>query len=623
MKLFGVWILLKSACVQCRVGDFDVGLEEMSDNWQFDNPSAQGARSEAEEEFEAEIDAVSERAGVATNLAANEDNYSLENVALFMQTSQSSTIHDRGPELAVDGNRNTDFNEGSVTHTEQEDSPWWEVDLQEPRRISLIGVLQRSDCCQQRRKHLKITIYNGGNEVWSWFNGNTDAGNEVRVHMHEGVGNIVDERPGEGEIVIGTRVRVSNEQLDVQNLAEVEVFENVNYSPDGVLTNENWEIIISSLDIMMKVDTLVGDTPEMEPGDEQELVGLESPTEDNGDFESWRAWYDGHDDVTIIGRKDNLCYVSFRSTQTGLDWKTNIYDRGEMNMPDGKQGCVVAEGFYGGWRNNYYQGMIAELQSCMTDYCRNEGGKYCIVLAGYSQGAAIAQIAAVALSEYEPKLTVLLGAPRSMKASCRAWTDTDRIIHFCNTKGVVGILKFDPICNSNIFDGYTDFGHQFVLPPLPTDTSLVYDGRMYGARRRVLYDSWDLVNRVAADAHTPREGSGFGYNDKLYEYARNPSAITISGFANNIYCNNGPDCESGICYQWARLSREKSCRSGDIGSQCVSGGSDCKDDLYCVNARCSDGSRGSHCQSHGDCRGGNGRCSRRRVFCQGFSCTCK
>ena len=43
------------------------------------------------------------------------------------QTFQSSNYNHF---LAVDGNKNNDFNAGSCTHTETEDYPWWAVELE-------------------------------------------------------------------------------------------------------------------------------------------------------------------------------------------------------------------------------------------------------------------------------------------------------------------------------------------------------------------------------------------------------------------------------------------------------------------------------------------------------------
>lgn len=53
-----------------------------------------------------------------------------QNVALNQKATQINTRKGAGPERAVDGNADGDYNSGSVTHTEEHvANPWWEVDL--------------------------------------------------------------------------------------------------------------------------------------------------------------------------------------------------------------------------------------------------------------------------------------------------------------------------------------------------------------------------------------------------------------------------------------------------------------------------------------------------------------
>ncbi|MGJ8672285.1 galactose-binding domain-containing protein [Rubritalea sp.] len=68
-----------------------------------------------------------------------------ENVALGKSTEQSSEESANDSALAVDGNTSGDFADGSVTHTENEANPWWEVDLGDNYYISEIWVYNRTD----------------------------------------------------------------------------------------------------------------------------------------------------------------------------------------------------------------------------------------------------------------------------------------------------------------------------------------------------------------------------------------------------------------------------------------------------------------------------------------------
>ncbi|MEP5338202.1 MAG: carbohydrate-binding protein [Algibacter sp.] len=60
-------------------------------------------------------------------------------------TTQSSTAYSGPPELAIDGNTNGNYGDGSVTHTDHDDNPkWWQVDLQANYNIETITIFNRT-----------------------------------------------------------------------------------------------------------------------------------------------------------------------------------------------------------------------------------------------------------------------------------------------------------------------------------------------------------------------------------------------------------------------------------------------------------------------------------------------
>lgn len=63
---------------------------------------------------------------------------------------QHSTAHDGVASRAIDGNRSGDYAARSVTHTEQVNNAWWEVDLGSEQDIRAIAVHNRTDCCDDR-----------------------------------------------------------------------------------------------------------------------------------------------------------------------------------------------------------------------------------------------------------------------------------------------------------------------------------------------------------------------------------------------------------------------------------------------------------------------------------------
>src|SRR4030095_2433740 len=68
------------------------------------------------------------------------------NIAGSGTAKQSSTAHGGSAQRAVDGNTNGSYGSGTQTHTnENEERPWWELDLKSPQPISAITVWNRTE----------------------------------------------------------------------------------------------------------------------------------------------------------------------------------------------------------------------------------------------------------------------------------------------------------------------------------------------------------------------------------------------------------------------------------------------------------------------------------------------
>ncbi|KAL8181455.1 UNVERIFIED_CONTAM: hypothetical protein K2H54_002382 [Gekko kuhli] len=85
------------------------------------------------------------------------------NLARGRPTSQSSTYsHTDGitgiSSYAVDGNCDGRWISRSCTHTNQELSPWWSVDLGQRYDISVVVVKIRQDCCGERTRGATIHV---------------------------------------------------------------------------------------------------------------------------------------------------------------------------------------------------------------------------------------------------------------------------------------------------------------------------------------------------------------------------------------------------------------------------------------------------------------------------------
>ena len=79
-----------------------------------------------------------------------------ENLAYLKYTNQSSAFSDAS--YAVDGNSNTNFHDGSCTHTLTEKQPWWRVDLGNVELVNEVYVVNRGDCCGNRLNPFEIRV---------------------------------------------------------------------------------------------------------------------------------------------------------------------------------------------------------------------------------------------------------------------------------------------------------------------------------------------------------------------------------------------------------------------------------------------------------------------------------
>ena len=78
------------------------------------------------------------------------------NLALGKPTVQSSQFEGGSSNKAVDGNTNGVWSSGSVTHTNLEDNPWWQVDLSARSALDFVRIWKRTDCCADRAQNLTV-----------------------------------------------------------------------------------------------------------------------------------------------------------------------------------------------------------------------------------------------------------------------------------------------------------------------------------------------------------------------------------------------------------------------------------------------------------------------------------
>ena len=82
-------------------------------------------------------------------------------VAQGRPATQSSTLPGTPPaSVAVDGNTDGAFFDGSVTATNLEPNPWWQVDLGASTSIGSIAIWNRTDCCGSRLSDYWVFVSN-------------------------------------------------------------------------------------------------------------------------------------------------------------------------------------------------------------------------------------------------------------------------------------------------------------------------------------------------------------------------------------------------------------------------------------------------------------------------------
>ncbi|XP_039662591.1 uncharacterized protein LOC120562764 isoform X2 [Perca fluviatilis] len=91
------------------------------------------------------------------------------NIARGGNVIQSSLYGNAIPERAIDGNRASDWAQGSCTHTNNDLKPWWRLDLMKTYRINTVTITNRGDCCSERINGAEIHI---GNSLSDNGNGN-------------------------------------------------------------------------------------------------------------------------------------------------------------------------------------------------------------------------------------------------------------------------------------------------------------------------------------------------------------------------------------------------------------------------------------------------------------------
>lgn len=249
-------------------------------------------------------------------------------------------------DLAIDGNTDGDWRNGSVTHTELGVHAWWEVDLGAVQAISHLNVWNRTDCCGDEwlsayhvfvsevpfaSTDLAATMAQSGVSDFAF---STAPSATQRVDVNR----------------MGRYVRVQLSGSNYLALAEVEVFgpgerlrvaQQVSTGSDGTLTNTNvYGDNNSDGDLLdLTAEYALGRNPyEAQPGDPgfeidlglagetitlsyerpARLSGVRYEVEVSGDLETWTPLYETAETVEVIAYRQERLTFPHLELQPGL-----------------------------------------------------------------------------------------------------------------------------------------------------------------------------------------------------------------------------------------------------------------------------------------------------------------
>lgn len=224
---------------------------------------------------------------------------SISNVALGKTAVQSSTLSGANASRATDGNTDGNYINGSVTLTEESNSPWWQVDLGANYDIDNIKIYNRTDNYSDRLSNYDVIVLDS-NQQPVWSTNKTDYPNSTAVIDTDGQ--------------TGRYVKIMLRDRNFLSLAEVEVFgaeSTVVEVPTYTLTYDGNGY---------EAGTLPTDSNSYTESSTASVMGNNGVITRNGyDFTGWNTAIDGSgttynaDETLVIGASDVTLYAQWRA----------------------------------------------------------------------------------------------------------------------------------------------------------------------------------------------------------------------------------------------------------------------------------------------------------------------
>jgi F5/8 type C domain len=97
--------------------------------------------------------------------------------------TESSDPFGGSADRAIDSNTSGNWYDNSVTHTDYEFQPWWQVDLGATSFVSTVDVYNRTDCCGDRLTNFNVMVSQDGAN-WTTFNYPGQGGSPTTVTIN-------------------------------------------------------------------------------------------------------------------------------------------------------------------------------------------------------------------------------------------------------------------------------------------------------------------------------------------------------------------------------------------------------------------------------------------------------
>lgn len=243
------------------------------------------------------------------------------------------------------------------------------------------------------------------------------------------------------------------------------------------------------------------------------------------DVEGNTEVFEDPNDRVVVRYDDGACYVAFKGNEFGdLDDTFQSWTSFPRRLCGEAGCCFVNHGVYDAYFSDYVEEFEAAVDRCRAK-CVDTGDGGCpLIITGHSQGAAIAPVAAIALSKHNPIL-LTYGQHPAIWFRCGVLDDMETYLRFrsqCEQRG-------EPFYDAISYQGIPFLGRQ-------TGTLILISP---GGASTVAYNDEVTFFPIAEPCHQVHQW----YIDPLAQLQPGP----LDGFDDGSLCTRHIECRSRSC----------------------------------------------------------------------------